>query len=494
MFHPTRLVELRPPNSSSGLDLRITYQVPPECPYMTLSHTWGTARFIKLTKSTSQSLQYGFQSKDLPKTFRDAIEIARKFGINYLWIDSLCILQDSADDWTHEAARMGDVYYNSLCNIAATGASDSGQGCFFDRDRSLITPCTVKSKWKNKIDHEYHVIEALFWQEQMVSAPLNRRAWVVQERLLSPRVLHYGKDQLLWECHELDACETYPHGLPSIPANAHTLFKGLDPEVDGRRLRKASNNEPDPDLDPYHLWAKIVQAYTSSDLSKPGDKLIALSGIAKRFRSMLNDTYIAGLWLRVLPTQLLWHVDDCKQANGLPARKPTSYRAPSWSWASVDGEVSTSDINRDGILITVINTHVKPLTDDETGQIEDGYIVLQGKLFPAGLYRCATVDELRLRINTKELGVGCLVYPDTEPDDITAIFCCLPIREYMYNQKPWVWGLILEAGELSRGFYRRFGVFAAHGQEACEFLKDSNVVEDTSHLYVDGDPHKLFVI
>ena len=64
----------------------------------------------------------------------------------------------------------------------------------------------------------------------------------------------------------------------------------------------------------------------------------------------------------------------------------------------------------------------------------------------------------------------------------------------MYNQKPWVWGLILEAGELSRGFYRRFGVFAAHGQEACDIFKDSNIVEDTSDLYVDGDPHKLFVI
>ena len=169
-----------------------------------------------------------------------------------------------------------------------------------------------------------------------MTAPLNGRAWVVQERLLSPRVLHYGKDQLLWECHELDACETYPQGLPSIAAIAHTLFKGLDPEVDGRRLRKFSNNKSDPDLDPYHLWAKVVQAYTSSDLSKPGDKLIAIYGIAKRFRSMLNDTYLAGLWLRVLPTQLLWHVDDCSQANGLPAKRPPSYRAPSWSWASVD--------------------------------------------------------------------------------------------------------------------------------------------------------------
>ena len=293
---------------------------------------------------------------------------------------------------------------------------------------------------------------------------------------------------------KMDACETYPQGLPSIPANAHTLFKRLDPEVDGRRLRKVSYNEPDLDLDPYHLWTKVVQAYTSSDLSKPGDKLIAISGIAKRFRSMLNDTHLAGLWLRVLPTKLLWHVNDCRQANGLPAKRPPSYRAPSRSGASVDGEVSTGNINRDGILITVIKTYVKPLTNDETGQIQDGYIILEGKIFPAGLYRCAMVDELRLRINAKELGTGCLVYPDTEPDSITAISCCLPIRKYTYNQKPWVWGLILVADKIGRGFFRRFVVFAAHGQESYEVLKDPNIVEDTSELYVDRKSHKLFVI
>ena len=461
---------------------------------MTLSHTWGTAEFIKLTKSTSQSLQYGFQSTDLPKTFRDAIAITKKFGVKYLWIDSLCILQDSAEDWLHEAAQMGEIYYNSLCNVAATGASNSDQGCFFDRDTSLISPCIVKSEWNNKSNHDYHIIEAFFWTEQVSNAPLNRRGWVVQERLLSPRVLHFGGDQLLWECHEFDACETYPLGLPHFPAGPHYLFKGLDPETDGHRLRKASNNEPDPELNAYHLWVKIVQAYTSSDLSKPEDKLIAISGIAKRFRSMLNDTYLAGLWSRLLPTQLLWFVRDAKQANGFPAKRPPFYRAPSWSWASVDGEVSAGTVSYDGILITVTSTKITPVTDDETGQVGDGTIVLRGTLFPAGLCRHATIDELQLRVNAKELDLGCTIYPDVEPDDISAALVCLPIREYMADQEPWIWGLILEADQLGKGFYKPFGMFTAHGSESCESFKDSTFDEDMSGLYVDGDTHELYLI
>lgn len=171
MFDPTRLIEIGLIYFSSGPDLCITYQVPPGAPYITLSHTWGTAEFIKLTKSTSQSLQYGFQNTDLRKTFRVAITITRKFGVKYLWIDSLCILQDFAEDWLHEAAQMGEIYYNSLCNVAATGASNSDQGCFFDQDTSLIFPCIVKSEWNNKSNHDYYVIEAFFGQSRSRMRP-----------------------------------------------------------------------------------------------------------------------------------------------------------------------------------------------------------------------------------------------------------------------------------------------------------------------------------
>ncbi|KAL2055201.1 hypothetical protein ABVK25_004539 [Lepraria finkii] len=209
---------------------------------------------------------------------------------------------------------------------------------------------------------------------------------------------------------------------------------------------------------------------------------------------MLNDTCLAGLWSRLLPIQLIWFVRDAKQANCSPAKRPPFYRAPSWSWASVDGEVSAGTVSYDGILITVTSAKVTPATNDETGQVEDGYFVLRGKLSPARLYRHATIDELQLRVNTKELELGCSVYPDVEPGDISAALICLPIMEYMVDQEPWIWGLILEADQLGKGFYKRFGMFMAHGLESCEIFKDSTFNEDVSGLHVDGDTLELYLI
>jgi len=189
-----------------------------------------------------------------------------------------------------------------------------------------------------------------FWENATTDAPLNRRGWVLQERLLPPRVLHFDREQLLWECHELDACEAYPLGIPHGSGTVFTHFKGLDPSSDGKRLRVLSGQNSDQDLNRYHLWNRILGSYMRCDLTCEEDKLIALSGIAKDMH-LLDDEYLAGLWRRQLPGQLLWKINDCKQANGLPSRRPHNYRAPSWSWASVDGSGTAGPIISSGILI-----------------------------------------------------------------------------------------------------------------------------------------------
>ena len=112
---------------------------------MTLSHRWGTAEFLKLTIENYENLKRGFSISDLPKTFRDTITMTWKFGIRYLWIDSLCIIQDSNQDWRQESASMGDVYENSTCNIAVTGVSGTEEGCSVDRNVSLVYSCRILS-------------------------------------------------------------------------------------------------------------------------------------------------------------------------------------------------------------------------------------------------------------------------------------------------------------------------------------------------------------
>lgn len=119
-YYPTRLVEILVPGKGEDLRLCLTREEVPTGPYMTLSHRWGAASFLKLTLSKLPDLVKGFSIAELPQTFQDAIVVAQRLGCQYLWIDSLCIIQDSTEDWLHEAGLMGEVYANSHCNIAAT--------------------------------------------------------------------------------------------------------------------------------------------------------------------------------------------------------------------------------------------------------------------------------------------------------------------------------------------------------------------------------------
>jgi hypothetical protein len=141
----------------------------------------------------------------MPKTFQDAVLFVRQHGVRYLWIDSLCIIQDSPEDWAFESARMGDVYKHAICNIAATAAADGSVGCFFERNAILAQPLRVRIesfKGLYSPTNLYDIVPQDFWSHEVADAPLNQRAWVLQEQFVSGRIVHCGKNQLLWECRE----------------------------------------------------------------------------------------------------------------------------------------------------------------------------------------------------------------------------------------------------------------------------------------------------
>ena len=182
----------------------------------------------------------GIPSRELPQTFQDAITVTRRLQIRYLWIDSLCILQDSPEDWDHESVQMHHVYGNAYVTLAADDSRNSSQGLFRGRHSSLATPSIVVSAWKEALTQKFIVIPRRFWSESVAESPLNRRAWVLQERYLSPRIIHFGETQILWECKSRDCCETFPDGIPEVAQDIHTRFKGDDFLVDGLRLRQAN--------------------------------------------------------------------------------------------------------------------------------------------------------------------------------------------------------------------------------------------------------------
>lgn len=258
-FTPTRLVDL----TSSRPRLRTFLTGQPGVGYATLSHCWGVTRRPVLTESELDLFHDYIPTAALSKTFLDAINVAKHIGLYFIWIDSLCIIQDSIDDWRQEAATMSDVYRNSELNISAAGAADGTDGCFFDR----------KDDWKCEISMgsgertaRYLCLPFEFEIYSLDDMPLMKRAWVLQERLLAPRTLHFAKSQLFWECNELHACRLLPHGYDNWGRNTKIQRTGDIRDA----LRK---------------WKSIVTEYSMCKLTKDKDKLIAISGIARVMRA-----------------------------------------------------------------------------------------------------------------------------------------------------------------------------------------------------------------
>jgi hypothetical protein len=362
---PARLLEIGAPTVDQ---VRLWFppkgtNLAPCVSYMTLSHCWGSAQFLTLTKRTLPKLKAGISTSKLPKTFQDAVYITRKMGIRFLWIDSLCILQDSISDWQHEAALMADVYRGSLCNIAATGASDANGGCLYPQ-RIPPKPCLVKTLWDNTPNNKYLVYDENFWYGVFESDALRQRGWVVQELLLSPRILHMGI-QMYWECYESRACEVYPDGIPGF---FETASKKI-PVEETRLWRQGTYSVQD--------WAGLIHTYTSCNLIKPQDKLVAISGVVKIIQRSTGDQYFAGIWRNNLPQQLLWRDAYDQSTPLIPAKK---YRAPSWSWASVDGRITIPIITTGDILVNVLDVFVQSVSNDSTGIVTGGRIKLSGHM------------------------------------------------------------------------------------------------------------------
>ena len=203
---PDRLLDIGSRDSGS-ICLIETDETTQFLPYTTLSHCWGKLEIKRLLTKDFDAMTKSIRTDELPKTFQDAITITRKLGIPYLWIDSLCIVQDSIEDWAQQSSVMGMVYQNGYCNIAATGALDGRMGCFLERDPTLAQKCRVQietavPKFKLK-PGLYDLVPRNLLENGLSNEPLNRRAWVTQERILTPRVLHFSRNQLFWECNEL---------------------------------------------------------------------------------------------------------------------------------------------------------------------------------------------------------------------------------------------------------------------------------------------------
>ncbi|KAK2063360.1 heterokaryon incompatibility protein [Colletotrichum caudatum] len=380
-FVPTRVLDVGPPDDDDAAaaawppsHVRVvnTRETPIRAPYLTLSHCWGDGAFVQLTADnlasfTTRGVPWDDDNDDAGRgitsnaTFAQALRVVRQLGQRYLWIDSLCIIQGKGpegahvDDWKAEAPLMHKVYRNSFCNIAAADSRNHTEGLFRPRQpRPGFAPVHYAAAAAG--GHRapsgvfgdaavWRVLEHDHWDRGLLSRHLYTRGWVFQERLLSPRLLHFGAGQVFWDCAALSASEGLPDGLPAAldDASAAAVHRGWRRRLQGAALSAPSLAGPAAGS-PRGFWADAVRAYTACDLTFPGDRLAAVWGVAKLVRDALGEEYGAGLWTNGLHEQLAWRVaaaaaaeDDRRAAGG-----GGGGGFPSWSWASAGGAVEVA--------------------------------------------------------------------------------------------------------------------------------------------------------
>jgi hypothetical protein len=429
--------------------------------YFTLSHCWGTIDILKLTGENIDDMQREIRETELCQTFRDAINVTRMLGFSYIWIDSLCIIQDDAEDWRKEASRMCDVYGGSTLNLAASGAQDGSVGLFFDRnERTMQRLCRYQIT--NPSDGKQRdCLDPTIYQTCVEQSPLAKRGWVFQERFLSPRTLHFTGLQLYWECRERMASETYQRRQPPAIFNLSFIRDNMAT-----------------------LWSDVIHHYSRCKLTREKDKLVALSGVARWLHDQSGDKYVAGLWRTHIEPQLIWRSDQ--SARFVEGRSERT--SPSWSWAAVDGAVkmyhrNPNPGNNFAIISQVVDVSITYEGDDPFGEVNSGKIkLLTVPLIGMEVDPTEPTDQTRGKayfLNGKIADFH-LNYDLYRP---RGFIYCLPVLSHWYHDihddiHDYVQGLVLDKvlsddSPNVRGIFRRAGCFEAPIYQIEHAMKES---------------------
>lgn len=351
---PTRLIDVGADMGKLTPRLAISsdFANPVTIQYVTLSHSWASSKkSLNLLVENCEELTLSIPLEALSQTFRDAMWITQQLGHRYIWIDSLCIIQNSSSDWQKEALLMSLVYGRSSCNIASMGMPGV-DGCFSDRNPLALFPCRVADTDDGGAIYassQTHNPSTMFSATGMTKPPLLYRGWVLQERMLSSRMVYFGGTQLYWECCCEWLAESWSFksqrnmdrhlGVASAfsskahfqllcnPSSVSTLEtgSGSDDLVSKKSLRL------------YLHWQDILATYLETQLTFTTDRLIALAGVAKAIEVHAGFTYIAGTWAELHPLDLLWRYKNALPTDG-ERRVVSGTNAPSWSWAAKEGE------------------------------------------------------------------------------------------------------------------------------------------------------------
>ncbi|KAH8743383.1 heterokaryon incompatibility protein-domain-containing protein [Hyaloscypha finlandica] len=390
---PTRLIEVkgRDDVGSPRLVLGTSISSTSDLRYIALSHCWGASPERTIPQTTSLNIndrKRRIPWDTLPKTFQDAILVARGIGVPYVWIDSLCIKQGDDSDWKREAALMHKVYTGSYLTISASASENSHGGCFVAHDNpKKVRNCTWMPDGILVTVHP-----AFDTLNRSITGPLSSRGWTFQEYHLSPRILHFTKGRILWECREYGSEDRPKLGDSSVNSPSRLVRRMIgENREDFLPTALGAHVEDMRRLDQWESdwWYAAVRDYSSRQLKYKTDKLPALSGVARAIYAYSKQWYIAGLWILDLPLGLLWQPSKERRQQNISNRSlPWEQELPDpllpyWSWAAFDGEVDYEMLQGfDHGCIDVTYVGVDSSSDNQTdpfGRVRNAHLRIRSQ-------------------------------------------------------------------------------------------------------------------
>nr|POE76180.1 hypothetical protein CFP56_59660 [Quercus suber] len=432
---PTRLLRI---GQHDGDPCQLILTTGMDVEYVALSHCWGKHQLLRTLKANMDDHFVGIALEKLPKTFREAMVVTKHLGIEYIWIDSLCIVQDDNEDWKFEALRMGNVYSGAKITIAATGAVDSSEGLFMERP-ALAPPVAIPYRGISMelYQHPDEKHGAIDW------SALDSRAWITQEFLLSKRIIHFTRAQLIWSCSTINETE---NGDPVYEFERESLRRMLSSGT--------TSNASEIEQSFYDDWNQIATRYCSRQLTYFSDKPIAIQGLADTLAQSRGLVYKHGIWMQpsvdtINISQLFWY---CKfsalflESVSIEAvraqeflRRPLCLQSlPSWSWTSMIGDMAfhhaagtalqiTSPVTLEHDATLVLRTHLMSVTPQRAPDIvvnqanellplnffSRAALAAGTMLLPSGLHYFGSFDEPG--------GWGSFILPPTPEHQV---YCC----------------------------------------------------------------------
>ncbi|KAF8847883.1 HET-domain-containing protein, partial [Acephala macrosclerotiorum] len=441
-YLPKRLIEV---GSSDSTVTRLVESAKlsfKKTPYCTLSYCWGHSTF-KTTSSTLDSHRKEIPDHVLPKTYRDATGIARTLSLGYIWIDALCIVQDDQQEWRSEAAKMQDTYAGSIITIAATDAADTSIGCYPDSPEA--NAYTDDLLWRIVDGSDAHLLDRVHRMDLRLDplrATLNTRGWILQEMILSNRVVHCMRSGVCWQwqCRTSIRSETGVElstvGNAQIPILAKQNLKDGDEERQTQEWHR--------------IWQKWMESYSLRKFTLAQDRLPALAGLTRHYELVSGDESILGLWKKTAIKDLLWVRTRDLNPSSSPQNPAYLRNVPSWTWLSCQAAFKFDfwgDIHADSRSDVEVKYHLS-LADwglvwqgaPFISPVEDAFLVIEGPVrtfhFSISPERLGcdpqymNIDHVVMDLEDDPIPWECVAKLDLEPENpqINRTFLCLLVK------------------------------------------------------------------